>query len=82
MTYSNWALHRRGKLGTIWPELRLPESTHGGWLHERVAARTARGPQAGQAASDDEGGGTPFEASALDVQLDGCALQLPSLEWV
>lgn len=69
-TYSNWASHRGGSVGIIWPELRMPESTHGGWLHERVAARQGR-----------EGGGDDGRGIELTTELDGCQVALPTPEW-
>ena len=59
--YSHW-----GGRARIWPELALPPSTHGGWLHTRVAARNA----------------TPDQPlTQLEAQLSGCDVELPKPRW-
>ena len=59
--FSHW-----GGKAQIWPELQLPPSTHGGWLHERVKARNA----------------TPDQPlSQLEAQLSGCDVELPKPRW-
>jgi hypothetical protein len=41
--YSAWTKHVGGEFGVTWPELRLPASAHGGWLHERIQQRRPSG---------------------------------------
>lgn len=65
--YSHWAGHTPQN-ATVWPELVLPQSTHGGWLHQRVVAREAQ-VQANQ------------PIGALQRELSGCDLSLPRPSW-
>jgi len=62
--YSHWS---SAKLPD-WPELKLPDSSHGGWMHSRIAERN-KSLALGQ------------PLPALEAELSGCSSKIPTPKW-
>ena len=83
--YSAWTKHVGGEFGVTWPELRMPASAHGGWLHERIQQRRPSGSGLGGGVVTDVPTSPTVNAGSsaesLESQLSGCRLDLPSPAW-